>query len=740
LIRRLVQEDPERVCEALHHHLERRLETIQSAEQSKPPDESYAKIFDGDREEQLFAKAAQRAPKAFVTELLPFIVELAESLAERQGAPPYRDPVWGRRYPGGSHSAEDAALAAMTAALGALVRNEPRTFDRFSRRLRGSDTETAQYLLVKAYASGADRYADEAVEYLIEAPRRLETGYANEPYWATRELLATATPHCSPENLATLEELVLGYYSEWELDAESGDWRGQAQLTLLGGIEPSKLSPVAAERLEVWREKFGGEARKPSPRFLIAKNVGPPIPEEEAQAMTDEEWLEAVLRFPTGRRTIDSSSDSNAHDLSGVLEKRVKEEPARFAELVLRFTDSAHRYYFDAVLRGLSEVGTDPGTLLSVCRRCHELPERPCGRWLCDAVARATDRELPKQLLDIVAWYATEDPDPEREVWHAKSPGKPAYYGGSPFGAGINSTRGAAAMAVASLVWADAERVSVFSDATERLVQDPSVAVRSCAAVTLTSVLNHDPDLAVGLFVHLCDAEEALLGTRPIEEFLHRATSTHFGQLEGILRKMIYSDDTEAATAGARQACVASLDADGAGSLAEACLSGAEAQKVGAAQIFAANLNTARFRAVCEMALRGLFGDASEEVRAEASRCFFSMEGDQLGEHVDLAESFVASPAFADKHHDLVHALERTTARVPDLTCLVCERLLEAAEGDQTDVSTFGTISDEAVQLLLRAYGQSRDPDLETRCLGLFDRMARLGVYGLDEALGQHER
>ncbi len=111
-----------------------------------------------------------------------------------------------------------------------------------------------------------------------------------------------------------------------------------------------------------------------------------------------------------------------------------------------------------------------------------------------------------------------------------------------------------------------------------------------------------------------------------------------------------------------------------------------------------------------------------------------------MGEHVGLAESFVASPAFADKHHDLLYALERTTARVPDLTCSVCDRLLDAAERDGTDISTLGTVSDEAVRLLLRAYGQSQDSDLEARCLDLFDRMAQLGVYGLEEALGQHER
>jgi hypothetical protein len=46
----------------------------------------------------------------------------------------------------------------------------------------------------------------------------------------------------------------------------------------------------------------------------------------------------------------DDFFQGGAHELSGVLERRTKEEPERFAQLALRFPDDTHRYYFDAVL------------------------------------------------------------------------------------------------------------------------------------------------------------------------------------------------------------------------------------------------------------------------------------------------------------------------------------------------------------------------------------------------------
>jgi hypothetical protein len=116
----------------------------------------------------------------------------------------------------------------------------------------------------------------------------------------TRQVLEAVTPYCSDENMAKLEELILGYYPEWELEATSSDWIGSAQLTLLGGIAPSRLSPTAKERLEQWREKLGGDEKEPMPAVLTSF-VRSPIPEEDTKDMTDEEWLEAISRYAEDR-------------------------------------------------------------------------------------------------------------------------------------------------------------------------------------------------------------------------------------------------------------------------------------------------------------------------------------------------------------------------------------------------------------------------------------------------------
>lgn len=298
----LPDKNPEWAGEALYHYLKRRQDRKRSG--AYEVYSLYSRSRWNDNYEEVFSKSAQRAPRTFVAELLPFMLILAESSAEKEGDPPYQDSIWRLRYPDEGHSLEDALLKAMEIALRTLAENESGTFDSFVRLLHEkSYLETAQYLLVRSYTANGERYADEAAEYLLESPARLESGYASDSYWATRQLLEATTPYCSDENMAKLEELTLGYFSDWELEATSADWRGSAQLTLLGGISPSRLSTVAAERLEQWREKFGGDAKEPRPRRLraMAGWVGSPIPEEETKSMTNEEWLEALSRYPEDR-------------------------------------------------------------------------------------------------------------------------------------------------------------------------------------------------------------------------------------------------------------------------------------------------------------------------------------------------------------------------------------------------------------------------------------------------------
>ena len=92
---------------------------------------------------------------------------------------------------------------------------------------------------------------------------------------------------------------------------------------------------------------------------------------------------------------------------------------------------------------------------------------------------------------------------------------------------------------MSALIWPNASRVRVLAEALEQLVRDPSIAVRTCAAGTLTSVYRHDEELAISLFHILVDTDDVVLATPLVERFISLATRNHLKALKPILLRML---------------------------------------------------------------------------------------------------------------------------------------------------------------------------------------------------------
>jgi len=687
-------------------------------------------------------------------------LRVMELTAQQEDEQPWRDQVWSFRTYGVGHSIENELLQCMETALSDLAVNHPRGFTSVVEAyFQDSPYETLQYLLIRAYTANGQLFANEAIDYLLQDPARLKTGYSicagnsrNAAYWATRQLVEAATLYCSPDRLARLEALILDYYPAWERRAEYRRWRGYAQFVLLDAISSSRRSNIVHRRLQELRRKFiSAELLEPPgriepPTSIEAHLVGPPIPQTAAERMTDEQWLEAIAQYQYddagSRFRSNGEAVGGARQLSQfLLKKQVEKEPLRFARLIHSFPEDANVSYFNAVLNGIAEVGVDVQTALYVCQRCHQLPQQPCGSVICRVIENLADLPWSQEAFDLVTWYALNDPDPEQELWRTEAQIGQFYYGGNILTAGINSVRGNAASAIAKLIFAEKSRTVYFLEVLREMVQDASIAVRTCVAEALAAVLNYDRDLAVSLFLELCETEDPLLGTKPVEGFLYYALQTHFEQLKPILDRMLISQSPEAIRVGARQACLASLSMEEAGPLADSCLSGTKAHRLAAAEVFVANLRSAHFREICENALIQLFYDEDAEVRKEAGKCFFHFEED-LGDYVRLVNSFIQSPAFGSGSHDLIRSLEEMAAKLPESAYLICDRFVTdlVEEHAQDRRSTYRDATSIS-QLLIKLYSQSaQNQELQSQCLDLIDRMTEIGVYGLDQAIEPYER
>ncbi|MBE9160078.1 ATP-binding protein [Nodosilinea sp. LEGE 06152] len=732
-------------CEIIESYLKRLLELSISQGVSNPFKLKKGGSNNNGDSYSTITESANSDPESFVLRILPLMLEILNLNKEQDEELPWKDSIWTSLIGGISSNPnhiEYQLIIALENALAKLVELNSGILPEAIKQLRNSKFELSQYLLIRTYTAGRERFSDETIDYLCEQPSRLKASYSYQQYWAARNLLEAITPHCSYEKLEQLEAMLLDYYSGWERGAGiQYGYHGYAQFILLDGIVASRRSESISRRLAELYRKFN---RQPEPRFrgMTPANLVPPaIPKSATEKMTDGQWLKAISKYCLSQQHYaeDRSLVSSGAILE-FLEEQASKQPERFVKLLLKFPENTNSHYYDAVLRGVSksEVAVDLRVVLKALQRCHQLPSRPCGDSISWLFQKLANKSWSLSALDIVICYALNDPDPEDEPRLIFITPGGSDYTDRLYTAGINSVRGSAMIAMASLIFADKDRTAYFLPALQQAVREPSIAVKSCVAEALVAVLNYDRDLAVNLFIKLCEAKDALLGTQPIEDFLYYALPTHLHELTPILEQMLNSNLARVIRAGARQACLSSINHKEPTSLFERCLSSSETYRLAAAEIFVANLRSNQSREFCEKRIIQLFADSNEKVREEAAKCFFKFEGDELGNYTDLVQAFVDSSAFKANCHDLIYALEKTTAKLPNVTCLVCEKFVDSFDSD----THTGSAADADIisELLIRVYSQSKEQALQSRCLDVVDRMAQFGAYGLDKALQQFER
>ena len=306
--------------------------------------------------------------------------------------------------------------------------------------------------------------------------------------------------------------------------------------------------------------------------------------------------------------------------------------------------------------------------------------------------------------------------------------------------AGINSDRGRAAHAVARLIAANPESLERWRPMVVQMASDPSDAVRACVAGVLLSTLAIDRGWTAAVAETLLRGRPEVASSHDAERVIRALTFTH-PHITLPLIEMLASSEAEAvARVGGRLACLASFSTDEARSMAKQALASSAGARLGAAEVYAANVGDEALRAECAAALENLFQDSDPQVRREAGTAFRSLRDANLAAEEDLIRAFAEGPALRDNPHDILRALLESSYPLPDATYVVCTRVVEIAGGEAGSVaSQWSSHMPEVAALAVRlhAYGT---PDAQQRALDLIDRLSAVSAYGLDQAIQEFDR
>lgn len=735
-LRQLAQAQPTWGAEVLAAFIRRA-----AADQATSPFDPSGRIRGASRDRPEVHAIANRAPAEYVDRLLPQLLDAmhTNALPARQVAELVKDALWSNHLYRGRLSLSDHLYDAMGGALARLAQTDHVHATTVFTRLRAEPYESAAFLLARGYAGNPTAFADEAADWLAATPGARRLGYSDAAAWVTRELVAAISPHCSPAGFDELVGALMHYAPRYERTYDGLRLRGYTELCLLNGIDQARRRHHVEQRLAELRRKFKTDDVAP-PQGVTGGSVPPPIPEDRARRMSDRHWLTAMQHYggSESRTWRNGRPVGDAWEQAQVLETLTKEDPKRFARLLLRVPAGTAEAYVGAILRGLADTRVDHDLLLDVCRHTQRLGGSDTNRWLVRLVEAHAAAPLDDELIEMVAAVATCDPDPG-----PRGPDE-GWDGGSIDGAALNSTRSAAALAIGNLLAEEPARLRLVRPALHRLVADPQTEVRAAAAAVVTPLLHSDPDLALAMFHEAVDlAPRELLGSRYVEHFLRNAVQRRlYPDVAELLQRMLAEPDDRTQQCAARWLTLAAYYDPNLDSDVDALLTGADhATRTAAVAVLADNITYAPRRDRTIAVVSAALYDPVKDVRDSAARVFYKLDDQPLTDQAPLFAAFADSPALADGAAAALLALESSRQPLPPTILDVCEAFVAAHQQAIGDVST-AAAGDVIylVPLILRMHAQHTDPDARRRCLDLIDQLVVLGAHNIESALDTIER
>ncbi|MFE6766647.1 hypothetical protein [Streptomyces sp. NPDC057689] len=671
----------------------------------------------------VFSRIAKAEPEAYVEQVLPFVIDVATAGSTDRTDAYAPGGRWSYRHVGG-HSVDTALLAALDTALRSLAASYPAAAAGALQHLAASPVQELRFLACRAYTVIGQ--ADEAISWLLTDERNLRLGWLDSPRWASRGLIEAATPHCSDETLERLTAVLLGHYTAWERRRQKGQrsaW-GWAQYELLSAVSPDRRSDVASRRLAEWERKFFGQLPSP-PTAIQAEFVGSPISDHAAQRMTDVQWHRALDKYAKPRPERFWPPQGGVYELAQTLRSRAEQEPDRFTEFAFSLGSGSPAAYLCAIVEAVTpHLDADRWEQLAL--HTHRTLGPAAAPTICRALQSAPQNFTAASLSALDSY--TTDPHPEQDIRDADAEGTRTDL----LTAGMNATRGQAALTVATLLSHGSEHLHALTPLVTRLANDPVLAVRVCAAQAVLALMKHDPQIALDTAEQLLNHQDAnVYNASTTQRLLLNTLVREPSRFAAHLARALLEPGDAAELAGQSWA-VATIQGCLTSELPNSTHELNALARRGAAAVFANNIDHYPH-------LVPLFTDDDIDVRKNASqgmRQAFNLLPAQADE---LVSAFLDSDAFPDHLEHLAFALYDHTGPLPAVAINACERIVQHAGRDLGDLRTHRAADGHhLVSAVLRLYRQSPHPQ-RIRCLDIIDRLSQAGAYGLHAAL-ENER
>lgn len=562
--------------------------------------------------------------------------------------------------------------------------NKPDEFINFIDDIKESEFETIQFLILKGLSVLPTSKSDYVISHLLENPERFEIGYSNEKKYPTMVLIKNFSKDCSEDTLNKLIELILNYYTPYEFSTiksrieyrktQTNKWRnniyvnfyGHSQAKLLASLDQERLkeNKKAYHRLKEWERKFCDKCYQPffkEPEGVTCGIVESPIDIKYIQKMSDKQLKDAIYKHNQSRRDRWDRDviKGGSEELARAIESIVKDNPRKFYNFIYTLNEEkTEEEYYSNLLDGLKESDLKEFSteeLERIVEFYHSFDNKPFCRSLIGFIKSIIKHDLPisQNILEIVNWYALNDPDPETESeensgWSDRNTWA------------LNSGRGRAAYLIAQLLWKDYQNYQFFENTIKTLMND-YLPVRAISCEILLPLYNIEKAKSLELFMEVIKGDINVFKYEYVQKYIYQTRSNdNFDFYQAILDKLLETNDETLISFTTKVYSIYSIYNEKACSRVLELFDKGEIYKKAIVEIMSKRFIYDQNPPFCENLLIKLFNDESKDIREKASRCFFKMD-DKLFNYENIIVEYISSEAFMENSHDLVYKLKELT-------------------------------------------------------------------------------
>lgn len=654
----------------------------------------------------IFKKISENCFESYIETIFPLIEKISNLNIEQNN----KNDCWIDTYDlNDKNRFNKLIISTLINSLYNLSRTDIRKFEKFENNLQKSIFISSDYILLSIYAKNKE-LSENALNYLFS----LEKNQINLLEREILELIENMDPNFLLKELEKFKEFGKNNFSSYGYEIY--------EYHLYNPI--SKITSMYDEKLNYLNKKYSNKPKKERSHAIFYNSV-----REDVSKFTDEEWLTFLKENNKSPfHVIDAP-----YDEANALENCVQKNPKRFINLIKKFTANIHPYYYQAILRGIYETSLSYKEVISVCKKCHELKDKSCGKEITKVLTEFSE-EIDENGIDLIKYYIYDYDDSDEEY---RTEGSSEEI----LNEGINTVKGNALYNLAEILYENKKLSANFIDILEKMVIDSPLSIKAILAEVIGAVYNYNHQIGLNLFRKLMNHnDENLLKIAYVEKFISFMLKNHYAEIKYIINKMLKSENGIINQAGSRILTRKAIINKSVNYI-ENCLTSKNIfKRRGVIEAISIEFDALKDNSILKQTIPYFLNDEDEEIIRNLSSLMSKITRHKCAYFKDEILKFISKDLDYSNYLHLIYSFNEISGGEEDEFILkALKPFIDKFEKNSIDIQKIdASISTRISDIILKIYEENLFEDtIKNQCLDYIDIMVKEDLYYLENKLNE---